>query len=270
MSQDFNTTSKKPRRVTRAQRNQPVLVTSVASEQETQPVEEMPTPQPEPISLVDAPSTSKRRVAGFFSTVGKEDTATPTKEDEIVKARLARATRGKAATGKAAAVKETSEVEKKPATTKAATTTRAGQPQKRPSLFKPRYIFGMIVYLVAADFLGTFEKNILTSMGAERLLTKFNLFSLPITITSSGLLFIVSLIIILVILVRLDFLPTNLNALSGNQSARKVTTTRNASSRDAGGDGPRPQPPTMRQGVQGNDDDLYKAYRTNQRREKKR
>ncbi len=269
MSQDFNTTSKKPRRVTRAQRNQPVLVTSVASEQEAQPVEAMATPEPEPISLVDAPSTPKRRVAGFFSTVGKEDTATPTKEDDIVKARLTRATHGKTATGKATP-KETPAIEKKPAVSKAATPTRSGQPQKKPGLFKPRYIFGMIVYLVAADFLGNFEKNILTSMGAERTLTKFNLFSLPITVSSSGLLFIVSLIIILVILVRLDFLPTNLNAMAGNQSARRGTTTRNTTSRDAGGDGPRPQPPTMKQGVQGDHDDLYRSYRTNQRREKKR
>ncbi len=84
MSQDFNTTSKKPRRVTRAQRNQPVLVTSVASEQEEQPIEpieEIPTPDVEPIALVDTPPTPKRRFAGFFSTVGKEDTATGTKED---------------------------------------------------------------------------------------------------------------------------------------------------------------------------------------------
>ena len=270
MSQDFNTTSKKPRRVTRAQRNQPVLVTSVASEQEEQPVEEMPAPEPEPISLVDAPSTPKRRIAGFFSTVGKEDTTTQTNEDDIVKARLARATHGKAATGKAAAVKEVSAIEKKSATNKTTATTRTGQPQKRPGLFKPRYIFGMIVYLVAADFLGGFEKNILTSMGAERTLTKLNLFGLPITVTSSGLLFIVTLIIILVILVRLDFLPTNLNAMAGNQPTRRGTTTRNTASRNTGGDGPRPQPPTMRQGIQGNDDDLYKAYRTNQRREKKR
>jgi hypothetical protein len=269
MSQDFNTTSKKPKRVTRAQRNQPVLVTSGASEQEEQPIEETPTPELEPLSLVDAPSTPKRRVAGFFSTVGKEDTATQIKEDDIVKARLARATHGKTATGKTT-VKEAPEAEKKPAISKAGTATRSGQPQKKPGLFKPRYIFGMIVYLVAADFLGNFEKNILTSMGAERTLTKFNLFNLPITVTSSGLLFIVSLIIILVVLVRLDFLPTSLNAMAGNQSARKITTTKNTASRDAGGDGPRPQPPTMKQGVQGNDDDLYKAYRTNQRREKKR
>jgi hypothetical protein len=269
MSQDFNTTSKKPRRVTRAQRNQPVLVTSVASEQEEQLVEETPTPELEPISLVDAPSTPKRRVAGFFSTVGKEDTATPIKEDDIVKARLARATHGKAAAGKAA-VKDAPEAEKKPAVSKAGTAARSGQPQKKPGLFKPRYIFGMIVYLVAADFLGGFEKNILTSMGAERTLTKVNLFNIPLTITSSGLLFIVTLIIILVVLVRLDFLPTNLNAMTGNQSARKGITTKNTTSRDAGGDSPRPQPPTMKQGVQGDDDALYRSYRTNQRREKKR
>jgi hypothetical protein len=267
MSQDFNTTSKKPRRVTRAQRNQPVLVTSVASEQEEQPIEEIPTPDVEPMALVDTSPAPKRRIAGFFSTVGKEDTATGTKETDIAKARIARATHGKTTTGKTA-VEEAPAVEKKTAVSKTGTGTRSTQ--KPPSLFKPRYIFGMIVYLVAADFLGTFEKNILTSMGVERVLTTFNLFGKPFAVTTSGLTFIATLIIILVVLVRLDFLPTNLNSLAGTQPAKRGTTTRSTNTRDADGDGLRSQPPTMRQGVQGADDDLYKAYRTNQRRDKKR
>lgn len=267
MSQDFNTTSKKSRRVTRAQRNQPVLVTSGASEQEELPVEEIATPDVEPIALVDAPSVPKRRIAGFFSTVGKEDTATGTKETDIAKARLARATHGKTTTGKAT-VKEEPEAEKKSAVSKAGTGTRAVQ--KPPSLFKPRYIFGMIVYLVAAEFLGNFESNILTNMGMNHSLGKFNLFGLTVNVIPSGLTFIATLIIILIILVRMDFLPTNLNAMTGTQPARRGTTTKITSTRDAGRDGPRSQPLTMRQGVQGDDDDLYKAYRTNQRRVKKR
>lgn len=267
MSQDFNTTSKKSKRVTRAQRNYPVLVTPGASEQEELPVEETPVPDLEPVTLVDTPPTPKRRIAGFFSTVGKEDAATETKEIDIAKARIARATRGKATTGKAG--QEVPEAEKKPAVSKAGTAARASQPQKKPSLFKPRYIFGMLVYLIAADFLGTIETNILTQLGVQKVLSKFNLFGFPVTVTSSGLTFIATLIIILIVLVRLDFLPTNLNAMAGTQPARKGTTAKNTTARDAGGDGPRTQPPTLKQGVQGADDDLYRAYRTNQRREKK-
>ncbi|MBV9257057.1 MAG: hypothetical protein JO215_03455 [Ktedonobacteraceae bacterium] len=269
MSQDFNTTSKKPGRITRAQRNRPVLVTPDASEQEVLPAEETSTPDTGPMTLVDTPPTPKRRIAGFFSTVGKSDSATEIKESDIAKARLARATHGKATTGKPDIKEETPEAEKKPAASKTGTSARPGQ-QKPPSLFKPRYIFGMIVYLIAADFLGTFERNILTSMGVEHLITKFSLFGFPITVTPSGLTYIATLIIILIILVRMDFLPTSLNAMAGNQPARRGTTARNTTSRDTGGDGPRPQPPAIRQGVQGADDDLYRAYRTNQRREKKR
>ncbi len=268
MSQEFNTTSKKSKRVTRAQRNQPVLVTPGAGEQEELPVEETPVPDIEPIMLVDTPPAPKRRIAGFFSTVGKDDSATQTKETDIAKARIARATHGKTTTGKAVS-KEVPEEEKKPAASKAAAVARSGQPLKKPSLFKPRYIFGMLVYLVAADFLGGFEKNILTSWGVERVLTKFNLFGFPVAVTPSGLTFIATLIIILILLVRMDFLPTNLNAMAGTQPARRGTTAKNTMVRD-GGDGPRPQPPTIKQGVQGADDDLYLAYRTNQRREKKR
>ena len=271
MSQDFNTTSKKSRRA-RSQRNQPVLVTSVANEQEelpvgAVPVGTVPTPDIQPIALVDAPSTPQRRIAGFFSTVGKEDTATGTKETDIAKARLARATHGKTAIGKSS-VKETPVAENKPAINK--TGAGASSVQKPPSLFKPRYIFGMIVYLVAADFLGGIEKTILTNWGVEHTLTTFNLFGKPFAVTPSGLTFIATLIIILVILVRMDFLPTNLNSMTGTQPARRGTGAKNTTNRDAAGDGPRPQPLTMRQGVQGDDDDLYKAYRTNQRREKKR
>ncbi len=268
MSQDFNTTSKKSKRVTRAQRNQPVLVTPGASEQDTLSVEETSTPDMAPVALVDTPDTSptpKRRLAGFFSTVGKEDTATTNNEADIAKARIARATRGKVPPVKAAMA--ASEEEKKPA--KPAAGARPAQPQKPKSLFKPRYIFGMLVYLIAADFLGGFEKNILTSMGVEKVLTKLNLFGFPITVTPSGLSFIATLIIILIVLVRLDFLPTNLNSMAGTPPKRGTTAARNTASSDTG-DGPRSQPLTIKQGVQGADDDLYRAYRTNQRREKKR
>lgn len=269
MSQDFNATSKKSRRVTRARRNQPVLVTPGANEQEVPSAEEISTPDSAPAAFTessDTPPAPKRRIGGFFSTVGKEDAATSTKETDIAKARLARATRGKVASTKATG-KEAPQTEKKPAAAKPAASSRPAQPDKPKSLFKPRYIFGMLVYLIAADFLGGFERNILVSMGIEKTLSKFNLFGFPITVTPSGLLFIATLILILILLVRLDFLPTNLNSMAGTQPARKGTASSNRSSSD---DGPRPQGPSIKQGVQGADDELYRAYRTNQRREKKR
>jgi hypothetical protein len=273
MSQDFNTSSNKPRRVPRSQRNRPVLVTSTTDEQAQQPVQETLTPSVEPVTLVEPPPAPRRRLPGFFSTVGKSELGTvpKPKETDIAQARLARATRGKTATKteKTAAVKESpAEKPAKAAASKTGTTPARPTPQRPPSLFKPRYIIGMIVYLVAANFLGVYERNILMSMGAERVLTKLNLFGLPIVISTSGLVFIATLIIILVLLAKLDFLPTSLAAASGAQSARKGAAPKNADNRDS--EGVRNIPPPIKQGVQGSHDELYRSYRTNQRRGKKR
>ncbi len=270
MSQDFNSNSNKSRRGTRSQRNRPLLVTPTTGEQAEQPVQE--TPSVEPIALVEPPAAPKRRLAGFFSTVGKKEQEAETKETDIAKARLARATRGKTSTStaKTAAAKESpAEKPTKPAASKTGSTSARPTPQRPPSLFKPRYIFGMVIYLIAANFLGAFERNGLISIGAERTLTKFNLFGLPITVTTSGLTFIATLIIILVVLAKLDFLPTSLSAATG-QPARKGTAGQPKSAANREMEGTRNIPPPIKQGVQGSDDELYRAYRTNQRRDKKR
>ncbi len=268
MSQDFNTNSTRPRRPARSPRNRPTLVTPATEQQE--PVQE--TPAAEPVALVEPPPTPKRRLPGFFSTVGKREQETPSNESDIAKARIARATRGKTTTrtGKATTAEE-SATEKvvKPAASKQGTGTAARTAQQRPpSLFKPRYILGMVVYLIAANFLGAFERTGLVSIGAERILTKLNLFGLPITVTTSGLAFIATLIIILVVLAKLDFLPTSLSSMTNTPPPKKGTTGQAKST--GGEEGVRSIPPPIRQGVQGADDELYRAYRINQRREKKR
>ncbi len=270
MSQDFNTNNNRPRRVARSQRNRPALVTSATEQQEQQNAQE--TPAAEPVVLAEPPSTPKRRLPGFFSAVGKSEQKTTTDETDIAKARLARATRGKTTTqtGKATTAEESSTKKAvKPAASKSGTgtTTRPAQ-QRPPSLFKPRYILGMVIYLIAANFLGAFERTGLVSIGAERVLTKLNLFGLPITVTTSGLVFIATLIIILVLLAKLDFLPTSLSSLSG--TPQKGTSGQTRSSNNSGEEGARNTPPPIRHGVQGADDELYRAYRTKQRREKKR
>jgi hypothetical protein len=266
MSQDFNTNSNRPRRTARSQRNRPTLVTP-GSEQQEQPIQEIPAVA-EPVAVVEPPPTPKRRLPNFFSTVGKSEQEASTNESDVAKARLARATRGKTTTQtkKEKSVEETPTAKATPS--KPATTAARPIQQRPPSLFKPRYILGMVVYLVAANFLGAFERNILVSMGAEHTLGKLNLFGLPLTITTSGLVFIATLIIILVALAKLDLLPTSLSAMSGTPPPKKGTASQTRSS--ASQEGVRTPPAPIRQGVQGADDELYRAYRTNQRRDKKR
>ncbi len=211
MSQDFNTISNRPRRTARSQRNRPTLVTP-GSEQQEQPIQDVPAAA-EPVAVVEPPPTLKRRLPNFFSTVGKSEQEATPNESDVAKARMARATRGKTPAQTKKSVAETPIAKATPS--KSATAAARPAAQRPPSLFKPRYILGMVIYLVAANFLGAFERNALVSIGAERTLTKLNLFGLPLTVTTSGLAFIATLIIILVALAKLDLLPTSINAMTG-------------------------------------------------------
>jgi hypothetical protein len=269
MSQDHSI-SKRARRAARAQRtNKPVLVTNANSdsgnsEEEyggigtaTQTIDEVPAlvvPTPEPI---EQPA---RRLPRFFSSVRKseEDTAQKeAKEAEVVQARLARATRSKASAEVTPA--KATPVEGKKAT---ATTPAKAAPAKPQGIFKTRYIIGMGLYLLAADFLGLYEQKLLAYLGLEKELTRLNLFGAPLHVTTSTIAFLASLIIILVLLARFDLIPRSL----GGQRSR--TTARQSQTRNTTIQGERVSQPTIRQGVQGADDSLYKQYRSNQRKKK--
>jgi hypothetical protein len=283
MSQDYTSENRKARRAARTNRNRPVLVTSASEEQEAQtngtsskegapsevasamPVQELP-----PL-IIPTPAPTKpkgRTLPGFLpSRKNTDEQPKEAKESDIAQARLARATRKiPPATSKTTDVKEKDE---KPAvikaSTPAATSKATSSASARPaSPFKTRYIFGMVLYLLCANFIGVFEQGILQSYHLDAELTRFNLFGGTIIIRTSTLVFLLTLVIILVILARLDLIPRSLGAAMGTP-ARKTTSTSNASA-----NGERTQQPTMRQGVQGADDKLYQEYRTAQRREKKK
>ncbi len=278
MSQEYST-SKRTRRTARSQRNKPVLVTGTNNEEleieaeysgnvATQTIVEpkpLLVPTPEPIEQ------SVRKLPRFFSNVKKneQDTAQKeTKEAEIVQARLARATRGKApieAIGTVPAAKEaTSGVTKKLDVPASAKPT----PPKTPSLFKTRYIIGMGVYLLAADFLGLYEQKLLVYLGLEKKLTQFSAFGGTLQVMTSTLTFLASLVIILVLLARFDLIPRSLGGSSRTRGKAGQSATK--SNGTTIGQGERVLPPTVRQGVKGSDDTLYQQYRNNQRREKKR
>lgn len=270
MSQEYNGTLKRSRRA-RYQRNRPVLVTSSDENttdeqaiQEAAPVEEIeatPTAEPEPAP--PARGRTGSRLPNFFSTVGKSEKADEPKETDVVQARLARATRGKAstATGKTPAVSE-EDKETQTQTAKAETrATSAASNRTRPvqGAFKTRYILGIAIYLFAANFIGTGITLVLRQMHADVVLTQFNLFGGKVIVSTSTLLFLALLIIILVLLARFDLIPRSLAPSRPQQTGASKS-----------GEGTPRQPPSpIRQGVKGDDDDLYQEYRLNQRRTKK-
>lgn len=279
MSQDY--TSRK-RRTARVQRNRPVLVTSANVEQSEADVKEKGAATKElsqeekSTALSTAPAASARssvvqrmrRLPGFFSTIGKSEREADVKEADVAQARLARATRGKAAAQSSQpAVAE----DEKPTETKAARPAAANKgsaaparPASPPSPFKTRYILGMGIYLLGANFIGVFEQQLLRSYNMDVLLTQFNLFGGVIRVSTSTVTFLATLVVLLVILAKFDLIPRNLSAMSGASTQRPGQSQRGASG------GERSPQPTMRQGVSGADDKLYREYRANQRREKKK
>ena len=272
------------RRAARAGRNKPVLVTSTENEDNEQAVEETAPTLEESIAEVQAenpPVTNKaripRKLPGFFSTVGKQ-TQVQTSETDAAQARIARATRAKGTSAKAPSsaveTKSTStpkvEAKKEPARAAGSTGSgRATQTARPAGGFKTKYLIGMGIYLVVAEFMGTFVVNFFRANGLDTVLTKFNLFGGEITISTSILAFLAILVILLIALARFDLIPRSFTAMSANPPQRR-TGNSSAKSNQNTTDGGRTTPPTMRQGVKGANDDLYQEYRANQRREKKR
>ena len=274
MSQEYS--NRRQRRSNRGRAGRPVLVTSsdttntptseeqVTTSTATDVVEPEPLPVPTP-----APTKGQRKLPRFFSNVSKsEDTqATTTNEQKAAQARIARATRGKTASVPAA--KATSEQKEQTTAKPAAQTTArpaATRPAAQQGFFKTRYIIGLGIYLLVADFVGVFEAQLLNQWKLETVLAQFSLFGLPIRVSTSTIVFLATLVIVLVVLAYFDLLPRSLGA------ARNTGTGRSGTGRSTTSSTPteRTPQPTMRQGVKGSDDDLYQAYRSNQRREKKR
>lgn len=261
------------RRSNRADRNRPVLVTSssetesetssddvefeqIETIEETSPVEEAAAPQ------------KTRRLPGFFSTIGKKSEE-ETSEVDVAQARLARATRkvgGGASSTKAAETATTKEKQEKqePKPKPAPARTTAA----RPGGFKTRYLIGMVIYLLGANFIGVFETQIMSGYGLNYQLTTFDLFGGKVVITTSTLVFLATLIILLLVLAKFDLIPRSLSALAG-QPASTPARRGQGQSNNKGNSSNEPvaktPPPTMRQGVKGADDDLYEDYRANQR-----
>jgi len=270
MTQETDRQPSTRRRAPRAGRNRPVLVTSTSSENNEEVVEETAPTLEESLAEVEAQNPpaapAKRRLPNFFSTVGKSSQTTDSQETSAAQARLARVTRSKPAPAKPSSEIKSppkAEAKKEPARTAAA--------QKRPtSAFKTRYIIGMGLYLLGANFIGMFESSFFQAYHLDQTLTSFNLFGGLVVIKTSTVAFLATLVIILVLLARFDLIPRSFSALSGQSAAQRNQRGSSSRSSQNTSEPGRNTPPTMKQGVKGANDDLYQEYRANQRRERKK
>jgi chemotaxis protein histidine kinase CheA len=259
--QERSTSSK---RGSRAGRNRPVLVTPNADSEVTQdqPAEEI-SDATQPVAEVATTTTDEaprpRRLPKFFSSVARnEQQQAITANPEA--ARIARATRSansrpakESKAGESSAPTQTS-ADQTPAKAAPATSSRP-----RPaSAFKMRYLFGILLYLILAELIGGFERSLLIANKLDKLLFQIG----PLAVNTSTLAFLVTLIVILVVLARLDLVPRSLAALSGQPTPQRRPGQSQNTSNSTGVKTP---PPAMKQGVKGEDDDLYQEYREQQR-----
>jgi hypothetical protein len=290
MSQEY-TNSRKQRRASRANRNRPVLVTSTETNESTQVDGNTPTEQPSAAIATETPLTTgsqpetktapatattlapgqrTRRLPGFFSTVGKKEESAQEEKTSIAQARIARATRAKgitSTTGKVEAVtpEKTEKNDKRATATQSSEKTTpkptSRNPTNRPTTFKTRYIIGMVIYLLAAQLIGALITSTFTAYKIDSVLLRFPLFGSVAVIRTSTLIYLAILIILLAVLARFDLLPRSLGAMSNTQTGRSSSSNSSNKSESR-------KLPTVRQGVQGADDDLYQQYRANQRKKK--
>lgn len=261
------------RRSTRGVRNRPELVTNTTSENNEYVVEDATTiaeessPEEQPSTPAAVPTKSfGSRLPKFFSTVGRSEQTQEGQENVAAKARLARATRGKVSSPPAEVTNEEKSETRKPAA-RPATTARPGS---SGSLFKTRYLIGIGIYLIGANFVGIFETSFFQSRGLDAVLTHFSLFGAQVVIRPSTLAYLATLVILLVLLARFDLIPRSFSAMSGQSAASRNARTGSSRSRSDTTEGARSAPPTLKQGVKGADDDLYQQYRSNQRRDRKK
>jgi len=253
------------KRSSRGGRKRPVLVTTNPNNEITQdqpaeetsdaaqPVEEVAS------TTVKAPRT--RRLPNFFSSVARSEQE-PAVSANPEAARIARATRSGASSVSSRAAKEDKATESG-ATTKTSTNnvpapTTPARPRQAGG-FKTKYLFGMVLYLIAAEVVGGFERNLLVANHADKLLFQLG----SIGVSTSTVLFLLTLLALLFILARLDLVPRSLGAMTGQPpSQRRPGQSQNTSNNPGGVKNP---PPAMKQGVKGADDDLYQEYREQQR-----
>jgi hypothetical protein len=252
-------------------KNRPVLVTSSNDLAPKDQSVEVTSETIQPIEEVSPPTAVEgahpRRFPKFFSSVGKNDNDGTVEADQA-SARIARATRNagvSSANGRTAKDSKPTLSQSNTnmvSTNKVAPKSTPAKAQPRKGGFKTKYLYGMIIYVVVAMFVGQYERAFLVSNHMDKVLFQIGSFA----VTTSTALYLLTLIILLVILARFDLIPRSLGAMSGQstgQSGRPgQSSSRSENTKDT--------QPTMKQGVKGADDDLYQEYREQQRYLQKR
>jgi len=119
----------------------------------------------------------------------------------------------------------------------------------------------MVIYLLVADFLGIYITNFMQANKLDTLL--FNLG--PVKATTSTVIFLALLVVILIVMARFDLIPRSFGAMAGGSAGRGASSkTSNSKTKDAPTFDTKTTP-SIKQGVKGADDNLYKEYRENQR-----
>lgn len=200
--------------------------------------------------------TQRRRRPGFFANIGRTEKAADQPEADPKVARLARALRGKTLSK----AQEETPKEKRPATS----TSKAGSTPARPrSGFKTRYIWGMMLYLLIADFLGIYLTNYMRAQGWDAVIFQWGSFQG----TRSTLVFLGMLVVILIVMARFDLIPRSFRSMGGDPAPRGNSSSAKKSAPTFES---KTSQPTVKQGVKGEDDALYQEYRSNQRYYQKR
>ncbi len=240
-----------------AGRNRPVLVNPSSNDKITEELNETAQQVEEVASTTTVEDTRPRRLPKFFSSVGKsekEDTA----EADPAAARIARATRSTGSTSASnRTVKESKPAESKSNANKVSTKATPAKTVPPRSGFKTKYLYGMVIYVLVAMFVGQTERAFLVTNHLEKTLFQIGSFA----VSTSTALYLLTLILLLVILARFDLIPRSLGAMSGQPTSQRGKQSQSSS----GTEDIKNLQPTMKQGVKGADDDLYQEYREQQR-----
>jgi hypothetical protein len=246
-------------------KNRPVLVTSSSSDLVSQDQSVDVPGEPEQAVEEVVPSTTvegtqPRRFPKFFSNVGKSENDSAVEADQA-SARIARATRNSgASSSNSRAAKDSKPTESQ--SNKVAPKSTPAKVQPRQGGFKSKYLYGIIIYVIVAMFVGQYERAFLVSNHLDKVLFQIGSFA----VTTSTALYLLTLIILLVVLARFDLIPRSLGAMSGQSASQSGRSGQSSSQSENTKDAQ----PTIKQGVKGADDDLYQEYREQQRYLQKR
>jgi hypothetical protein len=246
-------------------KNRPVLVTSSSSDlvSQDQSAEVPGEPEQAVEEVVPSPTvehTQPRRFPKFFSSVGKSENDNAVEADQA-SARIARATRNSGAPSSTSrAAKDSKPTESQSNKVAPKSTPAKAQPKQRG--FKTKYLYGIVIYVIVAMFVGQYERAFLVSNHLDKVLFQIGSFA----VTTSTALYLLTLIILLVVLARFDLIPRSLGAMSGQSASQSGRSGQSSSQSENTKDAQ----PTIKQGVKGADDDLYQEYREQQRYLQKR